>query len=73
MATSQLQTDTKKFDRMIVDVITDLRRKYKRADCKSIHKEILKIADFSTISKELLLSIYFMLTGRKNFTIKIFT
>ena len=47
MATSQLLTDTKKFDEMIVDVITDLRRKYKRADCESIDKEIVKIADFS--------------------------
>ena len=52
MATSQLLTDTKKFDGMIVDVITDLRRKHKRADCESIHKEIIKIADFSNISKE---------------------
>ena len=33
MATSQLVTDMKKFDGMIVDVITDLRRKHKRADC----------------------------------------
>ena len=31
MATSQLVTDTKKFVEMIVDVITDLRRKHKRA------------------------------------------
>ena len=52
MATSQLLTDTKKFDEMIVDVITDLRKKHKRADCESIHKEIVKIADFSNISKE---------------------
>ena len=52
MATSQLVTDTKKFEGMIVDVITDLRRKHKRADCKSIHKEIVKLADFSNISKE---------------------
>ena len=37
---------------MIVDVITDLRKKHKRADCESIHKEIIKIADFSNISKE---------------------
>ena len=52
MATSHFLTDTKKFDGMIVDVITDLRRKHKRADCESIHKEIIKIADFSNISKE---------------------
>ena len=52
MATSQLVTDTKKFDGMIVDVITDLRGKHKRADCESIHKEIVKVADFSKISKE---------------------
>ena len=52
MATSQLLTDTKKFVEMIVDVIADLRKKHKRVDCKSIHKEIVKIADFSNISKE---------------------
>ena len=52
MATSQLLTDTKKFDGMIVDVITDLRKKHKRADCESIDKEIVKIANFSNISKE---------------------
>ena len=52
MATSQLVTGTEKFDGMIVDVITDLRRKHKQADCESIHKEILKLADFSNISKE---------------------
>ena len=52
MATSQLVTDTKKCDGMIVDVITDLRKKQKRADCESIHKEIVKLADFSNISKE---------------------
>ena len=52
MAISQLLTDTKNFYGMIVDVITDLRRKHKRADCESIHKEIVKIADFSNISKE---------------------
>ena len=52
MATSQLVTDTKKFDSMIVDVITDLRKKHKRADCESIHKETVKLADFSNTSKE---------------------
>ena len=40
------------FDEMIVDVITDLRRKHKRVDCESIHKEIVKMADFSSINKE---------------------
>ena len=49
MATSH---DTKKIDKMIVDVITYLRRKNKRVDCESIHKEIAKIANFSKISKE---------------------
>ena len=52
MATSQLVTDTKKFDRMIVDVITDLRRKHNRADFESNQKEIVKLADFGNISKE---------------------
>ena len=51
-ATSQLLTDPKKIDETIVDVITDLRKKHKRADCESIHKEIVKIADFTNISKE---------------------
>ena len=52
MATSELVTDTTKFDEIIVDVITDLRKKHKRADCESIHKEIIQIADFSNITKE---------------------
>ena len=52
MATSQLVTDTEKFDGMIVDVITNLRRKHKWADCESIHKEIVKLEYFSNISKE---------------------
>ena len=37
---------------MIVDVVTDLRRKHNRTACKSIHKEIVKIANFINISKE---------------------
>ena len=37
MATSQLVNYTKKFDGMILDVITDLRGNSKRADCESIH------------------------------------
>ena len=52
MATSQLLTDTNKFDEIIADVITDLRKKHKRADCENIHKEIIKIADFSNITKK---------------------
>ena len=52
MATSELVTDTKKFDGMITDVTTYLRKKHKRADCESIHKEIVKLADFSNTSKE---------------------
>ena len=56
MAISQLLTDTKKIDRMIVDVITDLRKKHKRADCESIHKETVNLADFSNTSKEDLMS-----------------
>ena len=52
MATYQLLNDTKQFDGMIIDVITGLRKKHKQADCKSIHKKIVKIADFSNISKE---------------------
>lgn len=52
MGTSQLLADTKKFHEMIADVMADLRRKYKRADCESIQKEIVKIADFITIGKQ---------------------
>ena len=52
MATSQLLTDTKKFDGMIVGVIANLRRKHKWVGCESTHKEIIKIADFSNIGKE---------------------
>ena len=52
MATPQFVTDTKEFDGMIADVITDLRRKHKRSDCKSIRKEIVKLADFSDDSKK---------------------
>ena len=58
LITSQLVTDTKKCDGMIVDVITDLRKKHKRADCKSIHKETVKLADFSNTSKEDLMNRY---------------
>ena len=51
MAISQLFTETEKFDAMIVDVLADLRKKHKHADCESIHKKIVKIADFSSINK----------------------
>ena len=51
MATPQLFIHTKKVHELIVDVITDLKRKHKRGDCERIHKEIVKIADFSNISK----------------------
>ena len=66
MAISQLLTDTKKFDRMIVDVNTDLRRKHKRADFTSNQKEIVKLADFGNISKEDLINrIYILLIDEK--------
>ena len=52
MATPHFVTDTKKFDEMIADVITDLRRKHKHADCESVRKEIVKLADFSDDSKK---------------------
>ena len=52
MVTSQLLTGTEKFDEMTVDVITDLKRKHKRVDCKSIHKEIVEMSDFRNTSKE---------------------
>ena len=54
MATSQLVTDTEKFDGMIVDVITNLRRKHKWADCESIHKEIVKLDISVTLVKKTL-------------------
>ena len=66
MATSQLLTDTEKFDEMIVDVLTDLRKKQKLADCESIHKEIVKIADFRNIDKgDLMNRIYIVLIDEK--------
>ena len=53
-----------KFDEMIVDVITDLwrnhkqadceRRNHKQADCESIHKQIVEITDFSNSKEELI-------------------
>ena len=52
LATSQSLTDTEKFVEMIIDVITDLRKKYKHADCESIHNKIVKITDFSSINRE---------------------
>ena len=52
MVTSQLLTGTEKFDEMTVDVITDLKRKHKRVDCKSIHKEIVEMSNFRNTSKE---------------------
>ena len=56
---------------MIVDVIADLRRKHKRTDCESIHKEIVKIADFSSISKEDLMNrISIFLIDKKNLNIR---
>ena len=52
MATFQLLNVMDKFDEMIVDVIADLRRNQRRESCESIHKEIVKIGNFSNISKE---------------------
>ena len=45
----------KKFDKMIVDVIADLR-KHRRADCESIHNKIFNMANFSNINKEELMN-----------------
>ena len=65
MATSQLLTDTKKFDEVIADVITDLRKKHKSADCESIHKEIVKIADFSNSKEDFMNRISIFLIDQK--------
>ena len=40
MATSPLLIDTEKCYEIIVDIITDIRRKHKLADYRSIHKEV---------------------------------
>ena len=43
MATSLLSTDNDILDQNIYDVINNLKKKHKRANVESIHKEDIKI------------------------------
>ena len=52
MATALIQSETISFDQNIFTVINDLKKKRKRADIDSIHKEIIKTIDFKDTTKD---------------------
>ena len=52
MATAPIQSETISFDQNIFTVINDLKKKRKRADIDSIHKEIIKTIDFKDTTKD---------------------
>ena len=52
MATAPTQSETISFDQNIFTVINDLKKKRKRADIDSIHKEIIKIIYFKDTTKD---------------------
>ena len=52
MATALIQSETISFDQNIFTVINDLKKKRKRADTDSIHKEIIKTIDFKDTTKD---------------------
>ena len=52
MATTLIQSETISFDQNIFTVINDLKKKRKRADIDSIHKEIIKTIDFKDTTKD---------------------
>ena len=52
MATTLIQSETISFDQNIFTVINDLKKKRKRADTDSIHKEIIKTIDFKDTTKD---------------------
>ena len=52
MATALMQSETISFDQNIFTVINDLKKKRKRADIDSIHKEIIKTIDFKDTTKD---------------------
>ena len=52
MATTLIQSETISFDQNIFTVINDLKKKRKRVDIDSIHKEIIKTIDFKDTTKD---------------------
>ena len=52
MATALIQAGTISFDQNIFTVINDLKKKRKRVDIDSIHKEIIKTIDFKDTTKD---------------------
>ena len=52
MVTALIQSETISFDQNIFTVINDLKKKQKRADIDSIHKEIIKTIDFKDTTKD---------------------
>ena len=52
MVTALIQSETISFDQNIFTVINDLKKKRKRADIDSIHKEIIKTIDFKDTTKD---------------------
>ena len=52
MAATLTQSETISFDQNIFTVINDLKKKQKRADIDSIHKEIIKTIDFKDTTKD---------------------
>ena len=52
MATALIQSETTSFNQNIFTVINDLKKKLKRADIDSIHKEIIKTTDFKDTTKD---------------------
>ena len=54
MATVLIQSETISFDQNVFTVINDPKKKRKRADIDSIHKEIIKTTDFKVNNKDTL-------------------
>ena len=52
MAAAPIQSETISFDQNIFTVINDLKKKRKRADIDSIHKEIIKTINFKDTTKD---------------------
>ena len=52
MAAAPIQSETISFDQNIFTVISDLKKKRKRAGVDSIHKEIIKTSDFRDTTKD---------------------
>ena len=52
MAAAPIQSETISFDQNIFTVISDLKKKRKRAGVDSIHKKIIKTSDFRDTTKD---------------------